>query len=89
MDNLEYDEAGLVMSWGANYKCRFQEEIQSAYFDQNQVNVHILMWYYKNIMKDVKHIIIGRANNSKKNANGVNIFEATAIWQLRLCRKEI
>ncbi len=80
---LTLDEACLCMDFAESYTCRFQGEVQSAFFDQNQVVLHPMMAYYKQTTDDgsllVKHAIIGVTDDSHKDAFGVKAFEDAAV----------
>lgn len=69
----------MVMDFSENYKCSFQNEVQSAFFYQNLVTIHPCMVYYRNTIDNrsflVKHSIIGVSNDLKHDSHLVNIFE--------------
>lgn len=46
IDTLSNDEACLCMDYAESYQCRFQGEVQSAFFYQNTVTIHPMMAYY-------------------------------------------
>ena len=80
------DEVCIWMDYAV--QCRFQEEVQCAFFDhalfdQNQVTIHPMMAYYKERMANeellVKHAIIRITEEHQKGALGVKIFEKEAI----------
>ena len=83
IDNLNDNAVIMLMDFSENYRCRFQNESQSAYFDQRQVTVHPFMCYYKgkieveNSDEDflVKHSIIAISNDTKHDAFAVKSFE--------------
>ena len=83
IQGLQEDEACICMDYAENYQCRFQGEVQSAFFDQNQVTIHPMMAYYKERMENeellVKHAIIGITDDHQKGALGVKMFEKEAI----------
>jgi len=69
------------MDFSENYKCSFQNEVQSAYFDQNLVTIHPSMNYNKKIEDKeiiVEHSIIGVSNDLKHDAYLVRVFESKA-----------
>jgi hypothetical protein len=37
----------MVMDFSENYGCLFQSEVQSGFFDRNQITIHPMMIYYK------------------------------------------
>ena len=83
IQGLQEDEACICMDYAENYQCRFQGEVQSAFFDQNQVTIHPMIAYYKERMENeellVKHAIIGITDDHQKGALGVKMFEKEAI----------
>ena len=83
IDNLSLDEACLCMDYAESYQCRFQHEVQSAFFEQNQVTLHPMMAYYLKVVGNdtlpVKHAIIGITNDTQKDNCGVKAFEDGAI----------
>ena len=82
IQGMQKNEACICMEYAENYQCRFQREVQSAFFDQNQVTIHP-MAYYKERMENeellVKHAIIGITDDYQKGALGVKMFEKEAI----------
>jgi hypothetical protein len=40
IDQMEKNKLVMLMDYSENYRCRFQNELQNAYFDQQQVTVH-------------------------------------------------
>ena len=46
LQNLQPGQLVMLMDFSENYRCRFQNESQNAYFDQQQVTVHPIMTYY-------------------------------------------
>lgn len=77
IQGLQEDEARIYMDYAKNYQCRFQGEVQSAFFDQNHITIHPMMAYYKERMENVefllKHEIIGITDDHQKGALGVNV----------------
>ena len=43
---MEKNKLVMLMDYSEDYRCRFQNESQNAYFDQQQVTVHPFMRYY-------------------------------------------
>ena len=89
---LEPKEAILVMDFSENYLCVFQNESQSAYFEQVQVTIHPMMMYYslskespdgKLATIDVKHALIGISDDLKHDFLAVKAFEDAAIHHLQ------
>lgn len=68
---LQDDDAVLCMDYAENYKCGYQEEVQSPFFNQNQVTIHPMMCYYQEDNTLVKHAIIGVTDDPKKDNAGV------------------
>ena len=58
-------------------------KVQSAFFDQNQVTIHLMVAYYKERMENeeplVKPAIIGITDDHQKGALRVKMFEKEAI----------
>ena len=77
------DEACLCMDYAESYQCRFQGEVQSAFFEQNTVTIHTMMAYYSQEINGktvpVKHAIIGITDDQQKDSGGVRAFEDAAI----------
>lgn len=57
-DSLKPGQVMTVMDSSENYNCKFQSEVQNAFFDKNQVTVHPLMAYYLQNQSIVKHSMI-------------------------------
>lgn len=87
---LQPNELMMVMDYSENYSCRFQHEVQSAFFEPAQVTIHPMMLYYKKKIEDqdvtVKHAVIGVSNDSKHDSHGVKVFEEQA---LNIAQKEV
>ena len=79
IQGLQEHEACICMDYAENYQCKFQGEVQSAFFDKNQVTIHPVMAYYKERMENeellVKHAIIGITDEHHKGTLGVKMFE--------------
>lgn len=88
--NLNQDEVMMVMDYSENYSCRYQHEVQSAFFEPAQVTIHPMMVYYKNKIdgKDamVKNAIIGISDETKHDCHGVKVFEEQVI---NIAKKEM
>ena len=65
----------LLMDFSENYRCTFRDEVQSGYFDQQQVTVHPMMAYYQEEGSLVKHAIIGISPDVRHDAALVKAFE--------------
>ena len=85
--NLANDEAVMIEDYSENYQCRFQNEVQSAFFDQTQVTLFPIMIYYKCSIEGssvlVKHSIIGISDDPKHDSDAVKCFEETALKVLQ------
>ena len=57
------------MDYSENYRCVFQTEIQSGFFDQTQVTIHPAMSYYLEDNHFVKHAIIGISEDTRHDAH--------------------
>jgi hypothetical protein len=44
---LKPGSIAMVMDFSENYGCLFQSEVQSGFFDRNQVTIHPMLIYYK------------------------------------------
>lgn len=80
ISKLKHGQVMVVMDFAENYKCGSQNEVQSAYFDQNMVTIHPMMYYYKKENKDheeilVKYAVIGISDDLKHDGHAVSIFE--------------
>ena len=53
-ENIQNNEAVVIMDYAENYTCRFQNEVSNAFLDTNQVTIHPMMPYYK-VNDDKKH----------------------------------
>lgn len=45
LENLPLDQAVCIHDYSEGYACRFQDEIQSQYFDVNKVSLHVTILY--------------------------------------------
>ena len=45
LENLPLDQAVCIHDYSEGYSCRFQDEIQSQYFDVNTVSLHVTILY--------------------------------------------
>ena len=83
IQDLQEHEACICMDYAETYHCRFQGEVQSAFFDQNQVTIDPMMAYYKETMENEelqgKHTTIGITDDHQKRKLGVKMFEKEAI----------
>lgn len=84
IDNLEKNHVIMLMDFSEDYRCRFQNESQSAFFDQRQVSVHPFMCYYREKVKNenemlVEHSIIAISNDPKHDAFAVKVYEKKAL----------
>ena len=83
LKTLDKSQLMMIMDFSENYKCSFQNEIQSAYFEQNLVTIHPCMCYYKKTLNDeeylYKHSVIGISNDLKHDSSLVKVFEDKAV----------
>lgn len=83
IETLSQNEVCLIMDYAQDYMCRFKNETQTAFFEQNQVTFHPMMAYYSTKVEGkemkMKHSIIGVTDDSKKDACRVKVFEERAI----------
>ncbi|KAJ8290781.1 hypothetical protein GJAV_G00017480 [Gymnothorax javanicus] len=74
--------ACIMMDFAENYFCRQKNEVQSAYFDQTQVVLemvlHPMMAYYYSTNRLVKHTIVG-VTDYRKDAHLVERFLEAAL----------
>ena len=81
-ENLNENEALVVMDFAENYSCRYHNEVQSAFWDTNQVTIHPMMAYYfvetqedNGEIKTLRnHAVIGISNKRKHDADSVEMF---------------
>jgi oligoribonuclease NrnB/cAMP/cGMP phosphodiesterase (DHH superfamily) len=75
----------MVMDFSENYGCLFQSEVQSGFFDRNQVTIHPMIIYYKTKEEEenketlVKRAIVGISEDNKHDADAVLEFEKQAL----------
>lgn len=81
-DNLKPGQVMVVMDFSENYNCKFQNEVQTAFFDQNQVTVHPFMTYYLKDESLVKHAIIVISDDTKQDNHSVNAYRNAMIEKL-------
>jgi hypothetical protein len=66
----------MIMDFSENYKCSFQNEVQSAFFDQTLVTIHPIMCYYRQKVEDLfKHSITCITDDLKYDSTLVKVFE--------------
>lgn len=53
--NLTVDEVVVIMDFAENYSCKSVNEIQSAYWNQNAVTLHPVVFYYKESGEELHH----------------------------------
>lgn len=87
LKQLKDGEVVTVMDFSENYNCRFKNEVQTAFFDQNQVTLHPMMCYYlvKHKGEDVrmKHSINGISDDLKHDTCLVRKFQEQALTVLQ------
>lgn len=83
VDKIREGSIAMVMDFSENYGCVFQSEVQSGFFDRNQVTIHPMMCYYTEKQEEkefkVKHAIIGISEETKHDADLAITFENKAI----------
>ena len=82
-ENLKEGQVMMVMDFSENYKCGFQNEPSSAYFEQNMVTIHPIMCYMReNVQNEnllIKHAIICITDDLKHDGMAVSAFENKAL----------
>lgn len=77
-ETIKENEMVVVMDFSENYTCRFQNEVQSAFWNSNQVTIHPVVAYYgvKTATSTIqrKHSIVIVSNDLDHDANAVNKF---------------
>ncbi|XP_070201835.1 uncharacterized protein [Littorina saxatilis] len=83
-ENLPDKWVLFVMDFAENYSCFYQDEAQSAHWNQNQVTIHPVVAYY--VCPDDKEIMresfICVSSDLKHDANAVQHFQLTVIREL-------
>ena len=85
-ESMTQNDAVIIMDFAENYTCRFQNEVQSAFWDSNQITIHPMMTYY--MVKDAdslklrKHSVIGVSNDLKHDAHAVLKFREILLKKL-------
>ena len=75
-EQLKPNELMMIMDFSENYKCSFQNEVQSAFFDQTLVTIHPIMCYYRQKVEDLfKHSITCITDDLKYDSTLVKVFE--------------
>ena len=73
----------MVMDFAENYKCGFQNEPSSAYFEQNMVTIHPSMCYRRQKVQNedvlIQHAIICITDDLKHDGIAVSVFENKAL----------
>ena len=86
-ESITQNDAVVIMDFAKNYTCRFQNEVQSAFWDSNQITIHPMMTYY--LVKDAdslklrKHSVIGVSNDLKHDAHAVLKFREVLYEKLK------
>lgn len=87
VDRIGEGSIAMVMDFSENYGCVFQSEVQSGFFDRNQVTIHPIMCYYTEKQGEkefkIKHAIIGISEETKHDADLAITFENKAIEILK------
>ena len=75
-EQLKPNELIMIMDFSENYKCLFQNEVQSAFFDQTLVTIHPIMCYYRQKVEDLfKYSITCITDDLKYDSTLVKVFE--------------
>jgi len=79
---LSVGSVAMVMDFSEK-GCVFQREVQSGFFDRNQVTVHPVICYYREKQEDkeykVKHAIISIREDTNNDADLAITFENKAM----------
>ena len=82
-ETLKEGQVMMVMDFAENYKCGFQNEPSSAYFEQNMVTIHPIMCYMTQEVQNedvlIKHAIICITDDLKHDGIAVSVFENKAL----------
>ncbi len=77
--SLHPNEIIMLMDYSENYRCVFQNEIQTGFFDQAQVTIHPAMTYYLEDDHLVKHALIGISEDTRHDAHLTKKFETGVL----------
>ena len=77
-ENLPSNHTYIHMDFAKDYKCRSQNEVQSAYWGQTQVTIHPVLMYYKKNEKLEHKSYVFISNESRHDA----VFVYTLIQKL-------
>ena len=83
-ENLPSNHAYIHMDFAEDYKCRSQNEVQSAYWSQTQVTIHPVVMYYKKNEKLEHKSYVFISNESRHDP----VFVFTLIQKLIPLLKE-
>lgn len=85
ISSLTPGQVVILMDYSENYRCLFRDEVQSGFFDQQQVTIHPCMTYYKSQPEGtlVKHAIIGVSPDSRHDSFLTHAFEDKVISVLK------
>ena len=75
IERVQSDEAIILMDYSENYRCVYQNEVQSGFFDQRQVTIHPAMAYYKEGEIPVRHAIIAISDDTHHDAHLTKVIE--------------
>ena len=75
---MESQQTVVLMDYSENYRCVFQDEIHSGYFDQLHVTIHPAMAYYEEDKDGIlfKHAIVGISSDTRHDSHLTNEFQA-------------
>lgn len=85
ISTLEPGEAMMLLDFSEYYACRYHNEVQSAFFDHNQVTILPVMVYYRGegTGKLIKHSMICISNDPKHNSDVVKVCEDAVVSNLK------
>ena len=70
-DNLPDDDIIMQMGFAEDYRCRSQQEVQSAYWNPEQVTIHPMVFYYKKESSLLHKSIVAISAEPKHDAGTV------------------
>jgi hypothetical protein len=77
------DTVVMVLDFGQNYACFWQDEAQSAHWFHEQITIHPVVAYYWQDRKVVKEEIIFLSADSTHDSHAVAVFVQQAVEHLR------
>ena len=70
-DHLPDDDIIMQMDFAKDYHCRSQQEVQSAYWNPEQVTIHPMVFYYKKESSLLHKSIVAMSDEPKHDAGTV------------------